>query len=210
MPSARHPRAHWSKRSVSSPTIQLKSVELRVGSLERSLDFYVRQLGFVVRKQPAGRVELATTAATDTLLTLIEDTAAPRSAAGAAGLFHAALLFPSRGALGRWLRFAAERKVRFEGFSDHGVSEAIYFSDPDGNGLEFYADRPRSEWPFVKGELEMTTEPLDIDGLLAAGLPAETAPLTGAHWGHLHLRVTNLVRSESFYRDTLGLALTQA
>ena len=120
------------------------------------------------------------------------------------------MLLPSRAALGAWLRFAADRGVEFAGFSDHGVSEAIYFSDPDGNGLEFYADQPRAQWPFsASGELAMATRPLALPSLLAEAAPASATPLAGAQWGHLHLRVTDLDRSEKFYRDVLGVTLTQ-
>jgi catechol 2,3-dioxygenase len=124
-------------------------------------------------------------------------------------LFHAALLFPTRATLGAWLQFAAERGVDFEGFSDHGVSEAIYLSDPDGNGLEFYADRPFEQWPYAKGELAMTTRPLSVRSLLAEASPAGPTPLHGASWGHLHLRVTDLERSESFYKEKLGVEVMQ-
>jgi catechol 2,3-dioxygenase len=144
------------------------------------------------------------------ILTLSEESAAPPAPHDAAGLFHAALLLPSRAALGAWLRFAADRGVEFGGCSDHGVSEALYCSDPDGNGLEFYADRPRTQWPFAaSGELAMVTHPLALPSLLAQAAPAGATPLAGARWGHLHLRVTDLDRSEKFYRDTLGVALTQ-
>ena len=83
-------------------------------------------------------------------------------------------------------------------------------SDPDGNGLEFYADRPRSAWPFADGELAMTTRPLAVRSLLADAIPGISGPLTGATWGHLHLRVTDLERSEAFYRTALGVDVMQA
>ena len=110
------------------------------------------------------------------------------------------------------MAFAAENRVDFDGFSDHGVSEAIYLSDPSGNGLEFYADRPRDTWPFAaNGEVAMTTRALDVPSRLAAAtLPAQQPVLAGAHWGHLHLRVTDLGVSESFYRKYLGLVVTQS
>ncbi len=102
---------------------------------------------------------------------MIEDKTGRPAPANAAGLFHAALLLPDRAALGNWLRRVAEKGVRFEGFSDHGVSEALYLSDPDGNGLEFYSDRPREAWPRGKNgtDLAMYTRPLDLDSLVAAG-----------------------------------------
>ena len=201
-----------------SPSLQVTSIHLRVADLARSVEFYAGQLGFTVLNSSAGRAALAPATGTqapapdkaDGILALTEERAARPAPREAAGLFHAALLLPSRAALGAWLRLATERGVGFHGCSDHGVSEALYFADPDGNGLEFYADRARATWPFASnGELAMDTRPLDLPSLLAAAPAASPAPLTGARWGHLHLRVTDLERSEKFYRATLGVALTQ-
>jgi catechol 2,3-dioxygenase len=194
-----------------TPSLQLTSVTLRVPDLDRSLDFYQRQLGFYLVSRTKQEARLSAAAQSPTLLTLLADSAAAPSAADSAGLFHAAMLLPSRAALSSWLRHAAGAGVEFEGFSDHGVSEAIYLSDPDGNGLEFYADRPRAAWPRRDGQLAMTTLPLDMDSLLAetADVPPTSAPLQGAAWGHLHLRVTDLERSDAFYRSTLGMEVMQ-
>jgi catechol 2,3-dioxygenase len=188
-------------------TLHIPSLTLRVRDLNRSREFYVRQLGFVAINQTSERVELAGEPDAAPLLTLIAGASGP-APSQEAGLFHAALLLPDREALGKWLTMTAANSVEFEGFSDHGVSEAIYLSDPDGNGLEVYVDRPRSEWPYVDGELAMSTRPLAIRSLLANG-KSDSTPLGGARWGHLHLRVTNLERSEAFYRSTLGLETTQ-
>lgn len=193
-------------------TLQLTSIRLRVPDLARSMEFYVGRLGFVVQgagKPEARHVALATSAAGPAILELEEDHTAPPAARDAAGLFHAALLFPSAATLGGWLRLAASRGVEFDGFSDHAVSEALYFSDPDGNGLEFYADRPREEWPIDKDGITMTTRPLALPTLLANARQPGAEPLAGARWGHLHLRVTDLERSDAFYRDTLGMIVTQ-
>ncbi|MEY4941242.1 MAG: hypothetical protein RIQ93_2977 [Verrucomicrobiota bacterium] len=194
-----------------SCSLHLSSIHLRVANLDRSLDFYTRQVGMVLIRQNGAEAELAPALADKPILTLTRDHSASPQPPDAAGLFHAALLLPSRAALGRWLRFAVGQGVQFAGFSDHGVSEALYLSDPDGNGLEVYADRPRPEWPFRNGKLAMTTEPIDLDSLVAAGgaAPAGDAVTSGAAWGHLHLRVTDLDASEEFYRDALGLSLTQ-
>ena len=193
-----------------NPSLEVDSVHLRVSSLPRSLPFYLDQLGFVLARRDAGRADLATEPKTRPLLTLSEFPGAVRPLREAAGLFHAALLLPGRAALGAWLARAAERGVSFAGFADHGVSEAIYFSDPDGIGFEFYVDRPRAAWPFAGGELAMTTDALDVQDLLAAGgSAAGPVPLAGARWGHLHLRVTDLERSEAFYRSALGLEVMQ-
>lgn len=193
-----------------NPSFALTSVRLRVSNLRQSRAFYRQQLGFVPVSESAGEVELATAADARPILTLRELPGAAAASRQAAGLFHAALLLPNRPALGAWLGWAAAAGVAFDGFSDHGVSEAIYLSDPDGNGLEFYADRPRSTWPFAGGELAMSTAPLAVPDLLAAGAAVTpTVPLAGARWGHLHLRVTHLERSEAFYRSSLGLEVTQ-
>ena len=191
-------------------SLQLTAVELRVPDLARSVEFYSGKLGFAVVARDAAHAELAVEKNSPAILTLTEDRTATHAPLDAAGLFHAALLLPSRAALGAWLRFAAERGVEFDGFSDHGVSEAIYFSDPDGNGLEFYSDRPRDQWPpSAEGEVAMFTRPLAVPSLLAEAAPPNATPLVGARWGHLHLRVTDLARSEKFYRDALGVTLTQ-
>jgi catechol 2,3-dioxygenase len=192
-----------------TPTLQLSAVHLRVADLSRSVDFYGRILGFSIVRQSATEAELAPSAEAAAILTLSEGRKALHVAREAAGLFHVALLFPTRAALGSWLQFSAEKGVDFEGFSDHGVSEAIYLSDPDGNGLEFYADRPRHSWPHVRGDLAMTTRPLAIRSLLADAAPAGQSPLAGTAWGHLHLRVTDLDRSEAFYTTKQGLDVMQ-
>jgi catechol 2,3-dioxygenase len=193
-----------------SSTLQLAAIDLRVRDLTRSVEFYAQRLGFAVVRSSAPRADLAVSPGAPAILALTEDRAARPPPRDAAGLFHAALLLPSRAALGAWLRFAADRGVEFHGFSDHGVSEALYFADPDGNGLEFYCDRPRADWPFAAdGELAMVTRPLDLPALLSASPAATSTPLADARWGHLHLRVTDLDRSEAFYRGALGVALTQ-
>jgi catechol 2,3-dioxygenase len=192
-----------------SSSLQLTSVQLRVAELVRSVEFYMHRLGFVLKRQTDTLAELGTSASAPALLTLVEKRGSAPTPRDAAGLFHAALLLPHRPALGAWLQHAAAQGIDFEGFSDHGVSEAIYLSDPDGNGLEFYADRPRSAWPFQDGELAMTTRPLAVRELLADAANDRESPLEGACWGHLHLRVTDLERSEAFYRAALGLEVMQ-
>lgn len=192
-----------------SASLTIPSICLRVPALARSLDFYTRQVGFALAARDDGSAALATADGAPPILHLIEAPDAPRAPHTAAGLFHAALLFPNRDALGAWLRGAAGRGVEFDGFSDHLVSEAIYFSDPDGNGLEFYADRPRNLWPFAHGEIQMVTRPLDLPSLIGTAKASGPAPLAGAGWGHVHLRVTELDRSERFYCDELGLTVTQ-
>ena len=188
----------------------MQHLRIRGRDLPRLADFYHRQLGFAIVAQTADRVELATAPGGPPLLTLEAAPAAPASPPDAAGLFHAALLLPSRAALGGWLKRAISEQIEFGGFADHGVSEALYLADPEGNGLEIYSDRPKSAWPIAAdGTIAMFTRALDVPDLLAAASAPGPQPLAGARWGHLHLRVTELDRSEKFYHDSLGLVLTQ-
>jgi catechol 2,3-dioxygenase len=126
------------------------------------------------------------------------------------GLYHAAILLPTRRDLARTLRRLAEARYPLTGASDHRVSEALYLDDPDGNGLEIYADRPRAAWPTAGPEVRMTVDPLDIDDLLAendsapwSGLPA------GTILGHMHLHVADLPSAEAFYVGLLGFSVMQ-
>ncbi|MFN3273860.1 MAG: VOC family protein [Paracoccus sp. (in: a-proteobacteria)] len=122
-----------------------------------------------------------------------------------AGLYHTAFLLPSRGDLGRWLRHAAEAGVRLTGASDHGVSEAIYLDDPEGNGIEIYRDRPATEWVRTGDRVTMVTARLDLNELAADSPDAwDSAPL-GTTIGHVHLQVGDLAQADSFLTGPLGL-----
>lgn len=193
---------------MSTGALELRSIHLRVADLERSLAFYAGQVGFALKRRDADTAELATGEGGAGHLILSAAPAAAATGPEAAGLFHAALLFPDRRSLGAWLRTAAARGLAFDGAADHGVSEALYTRDPDGNGLEFYADRDAASWPRSHGELAMTTDPLDLSGLLKEGSGGE-GDLGGCRWGHLHLRVTDLERSSAHYQRLLGLDVTQ-
>ena len=126
-----------------------------------------------------------------------------------AGLFHTAFLLPSREDLGSWLRFAAAARLPIQGASDHLVSEAVYLADPEGNGIEIYSDRPPADWPRRAGVLEMSTDPLDIDGLMRAAADRDWTgfPDQGTI-GHVHLQVGALVESDAFYSALLGIEVT--
>ena len=129
---------------------------------------------------------------------------APVPRRGRFGLYHFALLLPDRAALGRFAAHVLRLGLR-PGMADHAVSEALYLSDPDGLGIEVYADRPRTSWTYRGDELVMTTEPLDIAGLITAGQGDEWrgAP-EGTSMGHVHLHVGDLARAEAFYHRALG------
>ena len=141
------------------------------------------------------------------LVELRGDSSAPALDPRATGLFHLAILVPSRPDLARALRRLAEARWPLDGASDHLVSEAMYLSDPDGNGIEIYRDRPREEWRHENGQLAMATLPLDIDGLIGersgAGEPQALAP-AGTRMGHVHLQVADLAEAERFYNGILG------
>lgn len=124
-----------------------------------------------------------------------------------AGLFHTAFLLPSRQDLGAWLRYAAERGIRLDGASHHGVSEALYLRDPEGNGIEIYRDLPRETWQRSGDTVHMTTRPLDLELLLRDAAPWQAAP-RGTVIGHVHLRVGDVDRAAAFITERLGMAQT--
>ena len=144
----------------------LGPVHLTVTDLEQSLAFYAGILGLPVAGQAAGRARLGEADGPEVLV-LVEEPAA-RRAGRHAGLYHAALLYPSRLELARVALRLSAAGVPIEGASDHGTHEAIYLPDPDGNGVELYGDRPKDQWPAKPdGSLQMFTHPLDLHDLLA-------------------------------------------
>ena len=190
-------------------TTTLGAVHLTVTDLDRAVDHYTNRLGFRVHSRAGNEARLG--AGARDLLVLAGDPGA-RRVRGTTGLFHFAVLVPSRADLGRALAHLVETRTPVSGASDHGVSEALYLSDPDGNGIEIYRDRPRAEWPVRDGGLEMVTDPLDTDGVLAARgsvADASGALAAGTVIGHVHLHVSRLEPAERFYRDVVGLDLMQ-
>ena len=183
------------------------AVRLQVASLERSLRYYRDFLGLEVMREEAGGASLGARGGTETLLELRERAGAnPVPRRGRLGLFHFAILLPDRAALGRFVGHLA-RMGAPAGSSDHLVSEAIYLQDPDGLGIEVYADRPRSSWQRQpSGELAMATEPLDVSGLVKAAGDAQWSGMPGGTvMGHVHLHVGDLGEAERFYHELLGL-----
>ena len=153
---------------------RLGPVRLQISDLERSLDYYRRVLGFRVVEQSPGRAALAANGDDTVLIELRERKGAravPRR--GLLGLYHYAILLPDRAALGRFLVHLTGLAV-YAGMSDHLVSEALYLTDPDGLGIEVYADRPRSQWSHSDRQLTMATNPLDVRDVIAAAKCFET------------------------------------
>src|SRR5215208_1956606 len=182
-----------------SPAARMGAVHLTVSDLARSVDYYERVLGLQVHSRANGNAALG--AGGEDLLVLYEEQGAepaPRST----GLFHFALLLPSRHDLARWLAYAAALKVRFEGMSDHLVSEAIYLRDPDWHGIEIYRDRPRAEWERDGEFVKMATLPLDVQGLVSTleeGEPPFAQMPRDTTMGHVHLQVAEIPATEAFY-----------
>lgn len=186
------------------PQARIGMVHLVVRHLDAALAFY-RGLGFAVLEHQADRAVLGVGGLP--LLGLAGDPAAPLPGR-ATGLYHMAILLPSRRALAAALRHLAQNRVPLQGASDHLVSEALYLADPEGNGIEIYSDRPRAEWTREAGGIAMATRALDMDGLLAE--PPLAGPWrmpAGTVVGHVHLRVNDIAAAESFYADTLGFEI---
>lgn len=184
-------------------------VTLRVADLDCSLRFYQGVLGFQSVERTGGTAVLSAQDG-QPLLELHELPGAPPQPLRSTGLYHVAILLPSRADLGRELLRMAEAGLEI-GQGDHLVSEALYISDPDGNGLEIYRDRPRESWNWQGGRVQMATDPVDVRGLLEEGrrdaLPWEVLP-AGTRVGHIHLRVGDIPRAEHFYHTILGFDIT--
>lgn len=179
-------------------------VTLRVQSREDALHFYTEGLGLVPHETD-GEIRLTAGDADAPLVALrVDPDAAPRGQADA-GLYHLALRVPDRPALGAALRRLREAGYQLTGASDHLVSEALYFRDPEGNGVEVYTDRPREEWTRTDdGGIEIATLPLDVEELLADAAGGDGALPADTDVGHVHLEATDLDDSILFYRDTVG------
>jgi catechol 2,3-dioxygenase len=183
---------------------RLGPVELTVSDLERALAFYTEAIGLSVHGCEGGRAALGVGG--EDVLVLVENRAA-RQAGRHAGLYHVALLHQSRDELARAALRLAVTRTPIQGASDHGTHEAIYLADPDGNGLELAADRPREQWPDIRDPSLFAAgpQPLDLDGLLTGGEEAAARrPAEGMRVGHLHLHVADIAAALPFYTDLVG------
>lgn len=185
---------------------KLGAVRLQISNLARSLDYYTSTLGFRVITESEGRATLGVDGSEDVLIELRElrgARAVPRR--GLLGLYHFAILLPDRAALGRFLVHLAGLGIT-PGMSDHLVSEALYLTDPDGLGIEVYADRPRANWNFADRQLTMATNPLDARSVIgSANGERWTGMPNGTKVGHVHLYVGDIGDAEAFYHRGLGL-----
>lgn len=184
----------------------LGALELKVLDLERELAFY-EWFGLSRISSDSERALLGADGRPLLELTLLHDgRERPRHTAG---LFHFAILLPDERELGGFLQRTLEERLPLTGTSDHLVSQALYFDDPEGNGIEVYADRPRSEWRYPNGRLNIATEHLDFERLLRIADKPIPKFSSGTVLGHMHLNVADLDASQAFY-ETLGMELMAA
>ncbi len=189
---------------MTAAPMRILAVRLKVRDLRAVSAFYQSVLGLTPVATGEDRITLGTGGTP--LLELVSDPKLAPLDLRQAGLFHTAFLMPTRANLARWVAHVAEARVPLQGASDHIVSEALYLADPEGNGIEVYADRPVSDWHGESGEIRMSTDPLDLQDLLqsAEGTEWSGFPEAGSV-GHVHLQVGDTAEADRFYRDVLGL-----
>ncbi|HXG01388.1 MAG TPA: VOC family protein [Bacteroidota bacterium] len=187
---------------------RIQYVRLRVRDLSRVRDFYQKVLGFHVVGSDEKTVALSATGQPPFQIELMEDPRSVQRPPQSPGLFHVAFRYADREALAAALFRLVELKYPIEGAADHAVSEAIYLSDPEDNGVELYCDRPRDSWLWRNGEVYMVTEPLDVGDLLNNARVAPSALDPRTEVGHVHLSVSNLAKAEEFYSGVLGFEVT--
>jgi len=188
------------------PNLYIRNVTLNVMNIEKSLAFYTDFLGFKVLENKGKEVVLTTNGKT-ALITLIQPAGVTPKERNRTGLYHFAILLPTRADLGKMLVHLAKHRYPI-GASDHEVSEALYLNDPDGNGIEIYCDRPADQWHWKMDSVNMTSAQLDAESVMAEakgepweGMPRETV------MGHIHLHVSNLAEAANFYQGVLGYDL---
>jgi catechol 2,3-dioxygenase len=210
----------WILNRIETHTLELQRIDpathpgevtLGVVELRSTAQFYVDVLGLTLHALDSQEARLGPVQG-DRVLRLEAGATRAARPARATGLYHMAMLFPTRASLGGALLRLVSSGYPIQGASDHGVSEAIYLADPEGNGIELYADRSPSAWPRSHGTLAMVTDPLDLDALVDEarrdGFDGRD-PVESLRMGHVHLHVSHLEPAVAFYRDALGLNLVQ-
>jgi catechol 2,3-dioxygenase len=191
--------------STASAPVEIGHVALTVRDLAPMARFYESLLGLNRLSSDGASVRLGV--GDQMIVELRGDTAARPASGREAGLFHTAFLMPTRADLGAWLIHTAQHRIGLEGASDHLVSEAIYLSDPEGNGIEVYVDRPRMAWYDAQGKIKMTTDGLDLNDVARSAKAPYSLP-KGLVVGHVHLQVGNVPEAEAFYTDAMGMQIT--
>lgn len=194
------------------PQTRIGSVRLQIADLDQALAFYEALLGFRLLRRERHHAELSASGSAPAQILLSEFPGARPKPARSTGLFHVAIRLPNRSELARLLKRLAEHRYPFTGFSDHGVSEALYLNDPSGLGIELYRDRPQEEWPRKNGKLRMFTHQLDVESLLAE-VESDSSDWNGiapgTDIGHVHLHVSDLGKAEEFYCRRMGFEVTE-
>lgn len=198
--------AKGERRHLLPDELKLGAAHLRVQNLDRAVPFYTDVIGLRLRDRTESTAHL--NAGGDDVVVLHE-TATGRQPSRHSGLYHVALLYPTRLELARVAQRIAESRTPVQGASDHGTHEAIYLPDLDGNGLELAADRPREEWPDMTDITKIAPNPLDMGGLfnLTSGREPEPEAEDGLAVGHIHLHVGSVEEGLAFYRDLVGFDL---
>ena len=190
------------------PNTEMGVITLKVADLDRSMAFYNEIIGMRTLTQDLQSATLGVAARPIVRVEAVAN--AQRQPRGTTGLYHAAILLPDRLSLAIKIAQLAAAKYPIEGYADHLVSEAFYLSDPDGNGLEIYRDRPRSEWPRINGNIQMASDPIDLDEFFSHSpnpVPGDMALPIGTTLGHVHLRVGNIASAQQFYQKVMGFDL---
>lgn len=201
-------RQQQEQTSTLDPATRVGRLGLTVTDLRRSVDFYTNLIGLHILEEGNGTALLGVP--DEPMLELSERPGAqpwPRGGRSYTGLYHFAILVPSRTDLGRWLDHWLRQNMPLPGQGDHIVSEALYLEDPDGHGIEVYRDRPREEWEWQNGQVRMAADPVDIRGLLEEAQrsadPFTSMPV-GTSLGHIHLQVSDIDETARFYSENLG------
>ena len=185
--------------------VSVARVGLKARDARRVADFYKTILGLTETRNEGSVIGLS--AGSREILEIEGSDALKPDDPRSAGLYHTAFLLPSRADLARWVRMATNEGLKIDGASDHLVSEAVYLADPEGNGIEIYADRPKESWSYDGASIRMTTERLNFPSLLSEldGVsPNWHGAPEGTVVGHVHLRVGDVDRAESFWNSELG------
>jgi len=193
----------------SKPNTFVNQVHLKVKNLSRSLEFYQNIMGFQILNQSSKKVVLTANGITP-LVTIEQPEGVVPKQTGTTGLYHYALLLPTRKDLGKLITLLLNEKYPLQGASYHGTHDALYLADPDGNGIEVAVDTDPSTWRDKTGQLDFSKNgPMDVESVIAAangekwnGIPEETVI------GHIHLHVSDLEKTKEFYRDGLGFQVT--
>ncbi|GAE27625.1 glyoxalase family protein [Halalkalibacter wakoensis JCM 9140] len=194
----------------NKPSTFVSQVNVKVEDLQRSLKFYQEIIGFHVLRE-TGTSAVLTADGKTPLVNLEQPEHVKKKEPRKTGLYHFALLLPTRKDLGMFINHIVQKRYPIQGGSDHTVSEALYLADPDDNGIEVYVDRPASTWAWEDQFVSMGNKRLDIDGLIAeANNETWTGLPVGTIMGHIHLHVNDLEKAERFYCDGLGFELVMS